>query len=130
MAFRIHSVSDGHMPSTEYLPAGAITPKAGMALAQSSGLLAPATGTTAPVYISQMEADAALASGTLIPVVRVDHRTIYETTLQAAGTSLKLGDKVTLHTDGLQVTATTTGGVAEIVGMDDTAAGSKVLVRF
>ena len=45
-------------------------------------------------------------------------------------TSVKLGDKVTIYTDGLQVTATTTSGVAEVVGMDGTAAGSTVLVRF
>ena len=43
---------------------------------------------------------------------------------------LKLGDKVTLHTDGLQVTATTASGVAEVVGMDGTAAGDRVRVRF
>ena len=43
---------------------------------------------------------------------------------------MKLGDKVTLHTDGLQVTATTASGVAEVVGMDGTAAGDRVRVRF
>ena len=42
----------------------------------------------------------------------------------------KLGDKVTLHTDGLQVTATTTNGVAEGVYMDGTASGSMCRVRF
>ena len=39
----------------------------------------------------------------------------------------------TLHTDGLQVTATTTNGVAEIVDFDDKAksgAGGTVHVRF
>ena len=41
-----------------------------------------------------------------------------------------VGDKVTIHTDGLQVTATTTGGVAEVVWMEGTASGAKVRVRF
>ena len=55
---------------------------------------------------------------------------MFETTFQAAATGVNLGDKVTLHTDGLQVTATKTSGVAEVVGMDGTAVGDKVRVRF
>ena len=51
-------------------------------------------------------------------------------TQTTAATSIKLGDKVTLHTDGLQVTATTTNGVAEVVYMDGTASGSMCRVRF
>ena len=42
----------------------------------------------------------------------------------------KVGDKVTLHTDGLQVTGTTASGVAEVVYMDGTAAGDMCRVRF
>ena len=37
---------------------------------------------------------------------------------------------MTIHSDGLQVTATTTGGVAEVVWMEGTASGAKVRVRF
>ena len=124
---------DGHVAPTEYLPAGAITPKFGMALVQSSGNLAIATGTTAPTYISLIECDEALTAGTIIPVMRVDKDTIFETTLSAAGTALNLGDKVTLHaSNGLQVTATTTSGVAEIVAFPAgaKASGDKVRVRF
>ena len=58
---------------------------------------------------------------------------IYETTNSAAFSSAKIGQKVTLHTDGLQVTATTASGVAEIVDFDDKAksgAGGTVHVRF
>ena len=67
----------------------------------------------------------------MVTVVRVDPQTEYETTLSAAGGSLNLGDKVTLHaSSGLQVTATTTNGVAEIVYMDGTASGDMVRVRF
>ena len=123
--------ADGAPAPFEYLPCSAITPKFGMALTQSSGKLAIATGTTAPTYISMYEAPAAVSAGTIIPVIRADHDTIYETTISAAGTSLNLGDKVTLHaSNGLQVTATTTSGVAEIVYMDGTASGSMVRVRF
>lgn len=133
MAFLIHSIDDGHVPAWEYLPCSAITPKVGMALTQSSGNLAIATGTTAPTYISMVEKGAAVTAGTLIPVIRVSKDIIFETTLSASGTSLNKGDKVTLHaSSGLQVTATTTSGVAEVIDFPDgtQASGDRVLVRF
>ena len=117
----------GAVTPFEYLPCGAITPKAGLALVLTNGLLALATGATAPTYICMKDA------GTIIPVVRVDKDRIYETTNSAAFSSAKIGQKVTLHTDGLQVTASTTKGVAEIVDFDDKAksgAGGTVHVRF
>ena len=101
-----------------------------MALTLTSGKLGKATGTTKPDYISMLQADATLTAGDIIPVVRVTEDIIWETTLQAAGTSLNVGDKVTIHTDAMQVTATTASGVAEIVYMDGTAAGSMVRVRL
>lgn len=130
MGFMIHSVDDNRVLGLEYLPCSAITPKVGMALVQTSGNLALASGTTAPTYISMCERDTACTAGELIPVVRVQKDIIFGVPAQAAMTSVKLGDKVTIHTDGLQVTATTASGVAEVVGMDGTAAGSTVLVRF
>lgn len=128
-----HKNAAGNVIPWETLPAGAITPKAGMALIQTGGSLAVATGANAPAYISMCEKDSACAEGDLIPVIRVDHDTIYETTNSEAFPSVKRGDKVTLHDDGLQVTAATEGGVAEVVGFDGAAAaraGGKVYVRF
>ena len=119
MAFLIQQVDGGRVPGIEYLPCGAITPRIGMALIQSGGNLAVASGTTAPTYVSMIEKE-----------TRVLPDMMFETTFQAAASSVKLGDKVTLHTDGLQVTATTASGVAEVVGMDGTAAGDRVRVRF
>lgn len=130
MAFKIYSTDDNRVPGIEYLPASAITPKVGMALAQTAGQLALASGTTAPTYLSMCEKDSACTAGDIIPVIRVNRDMIFETTFAAAATSIKLGDKVTLHTDGEQVTATTTGGVAEVVYMDGTASGSMCRVRF
>lgn len=121
---------DGHVAPFEKLPCSAITPKNGMAMVLNGGKLAIASGTTKPEFICVEEHDAAVAADTLVTVVRVDHDTVYQTTLSAAGTSLSLGDKVTIATDGLRVTATKTDGVAEIVYMDDTATGSMVHVRF
>lgn len=130
MAFLIQQVDGGRVPGIEYLPCGAITPKVGMALVQTGGNLAIASGTTAPTYVSMIEKEAACAEGDIIPVMRVLPDMMFETTFQAAATDVNLGDKVTLHTDGLQVTATKTSGVAEVVGMDGTAVGDKVRVRF
>lgn len=129
-----HKNAAGNVIPWEYLPCGAITPKIGMALVQSSGNLAIATGTNDPAYISMCEKDSACTAGDIIPVIRVDHDTIYETSNSASFASIKKGDKVTLHaSSGLQVTATTTNGVAEVVDFDDAAAagaGGKVYVRF
>lgn len=130
MSFKIHSIDDNRISGIEYLPCSAITPKVGMALIQSGGNLALATGTNAPTYISMCEKDSPCTEGDIIPVIRVNKDMIFETTFAAAATSVKLGDKVTLHTDGLQVTGTTESGVAEVVYMDGTAAGDMCRVRF
>lgn len=130
MAFKIHTIDDNRVAGIEYMAAGAITPKVGMALTLSGGKLAVASGTTVPTYLSMCEKEKACAAGDIIPVIRVGHDMILETTLSAAGTSLKVGDKVTLSADGLQVTATTASGVAELVYIDDMAAGGMCRVRF
>lgn len=128
--FLLHSVDGGIVPAYEYLPCGAIQPQVGLALTVTGGNLAVASGTTAPSYISMREEDKAVAAGTIIPVIKVRDHIVFETTFSAAATSIKVGDKVTISSDGLQVTATKTGGVAEIVWMEGTASGSKVRVRF
>lgn len=131
MSFKVYKVDGGHIPALEYLPAGAITPRIGMALVQSAGKLAIATGGSAPAYISMCERESACTDGEEIPVLRVDGEIVFETTASEDMSAVKPGDKVTLHAaSGLQVTATTADGVAEIVAMDGTAAGSRVLVRF
>lgn len=126
-----HSNEEGRITPWEYLPCSAITPKIGMAMILSSGKLAIATGTTKPTYICMAEYDAAVAAGTIIPVIRVEPDEIFEVTNSASLSGVNIGQKVTLHaSNGLQVTGTTTSGVAEIVAKDGDAAGSRVLVRF
>ena len=95
MAFLISQNNGGIVPGLEYLPAGAITPKIGMALVMTDGNLAACGATTRPQYICATAADEALDAG-----------------------------------NGMQVTATTTSGVAEVVSMDGTAIGDTVYVRF
>lgn len=130
--FCVVKSDDGHVEPFEYLAAGAITPKIGVALKLTSGNLAVCSGTTAPSYLAACEVASALTAGTIIPVIRVSKEAIYETSLSAAGTALKVGDKVTIASDGDQVTATTTSGVAEIVCFPDgvQTSGARVWVRF
>ncbi len=131
MAFMLYSTDDGRIPSLEYLPCSAITPKVGMALTQSSGNLAIATGTTKPTYISMVEKASACTAGDIIPVFRIDPDMIFETTFSASASSVDLGDKVTLHaSSGMQVTATETSGVAEVVYKEGSSSGDMCRVRF
>ncbi len=131
MAFKLFSHDHNTVPGIEYLPCSAIQPKAGMALTQTTGNLAIATGTTKPTYISLLEAPAAVSAGTLIPVMRISDDMIFETSFSASASSIKLGNKVTLHaSSGLQVTATTSSGVAEVVYMAGTGSGDMCRVRF
>ena len=130
MAFLIHSVDGGRVPGWEYLPCSAITPKVGMALVQSSGNLALATGTTKPTYISMCEKSAACTAGDIIPVIRVEPDIIFETSFSASASAINLGDKVTLASDGLRVTATTSSGVAEVVYGAGGDSGAMCRVRF
>ena len=130
MAFLIHSTADGHQVPWEHLAASAITPKVGMALKLSSGLLAAAdTASTKPEFICMCDAPT-LTSGDIIPVIRVTEDIVFETTCSASFADRKVGDKVTLASDLLRVTATTTNGVAEVVAIDGTASGSTVRVKF
>ena len=120
-------------------PADDLTYKVGEALVLSSGHLVAATGTTKPEFFSCQN----LVIGTdglplIVTPVRDD--IIYETTNSAEITlaSVPIGSKLTLHTNGTQVTATTTSGVAEVVeiipkaGSDSgkAAVGSIVRVKF
>ena len=133
--FVFEKMDKGLTPPIEYMPGTANeTIVAGEALVLSSGALTKCGAKVVPTYI----AVGPVKDG-IVPVQRVNRDMIWDTTLQAAGTSLVLGDKVTLHTDGLQVTATTSEtsgetttlvGVAEIVAFEGKAVGDHVRVRF
>ena len=128
--FLIHSVDDGRVPSLEWHPAAAITPKVGMALLTNAGKMAMATGSNKPSYICMTERSTAVAEGTMIPVIRVSPDIVFETVFNASAAGVKFGDKVTIASDGLRVTATTTNGIAEVVSLDGNLNGSKLRVRF
>ena len=130
MAFLIHSTGDNRVPTHHRVPCGAITPEVGMAMVLTAGVLAKASGTTKPTHISMTERSAACESGEMIYTIRAENDITFETTFAADPAALKLGDKVTIHTDGAQVTATTQSGVAEIVSILEQETGGRVLVRF
>jgi hypothetical protein len=100
--FKLHSTDDGRVPPYEYLAAGAITPKIGMALYMSSGVLAVAGGANAPRYISMTERSAALTSGDIIPVIRIDKDMIFESVADGVGTAT-VGALYDIATGGLKV---------------------------
>lgn len=130
MAFIPHSYDKGLPDAWEYLEVTASeTIAMGEALKLASGKLTKCSGTTKPEFIA-MQAVASAPAGTRIPVIRVSDDTVYETQLQAEYAAIAKGAKVTIHTDGLQITTTTTSGVFEILDWDGTAAGSKVRGRF
>lgn len=102
----------------------------GEALVLASGKLTKCGATVKPEFIAMADC-AADATKRLIPVARVEANQLYEVPVQAAPTSLVEGSKVTLHTDGLQVTATTTSGVVTVESLNGaTAAGDIIVVRI
>lgn len=118
-------------PAIEYLPCGSGTAyKIGMCLKIASGVAAKCAATDAPQYICFGEKTG--VTGEAIPAVRVSKDDTYAAALTVSGAALSVGDKVTLHTDGIKVTATTSSGVAEIVGFATAAqaAGDTVYVKF
>lgn len=131
--FRLIKIENAriNVPEPEYLDVTAAEAVSeGEALVLASGKLTKCGATVAPEFIA-MASLSADATKRTIAVCRVEKNQVYEVPVTAAPTSLKVGDKVTLNTDGLQVTATTTSGVVTIVDLNGaTAAGDKVVVRI
>lgn len=131
--FNLVKIENGRMnvPEPEYFDAKASTEiQVGQALALQNGVLAPVGGTTKPEFISLAKLPTSAAKRE-IPVARVNDEQVYEVSVTAAPTSLKVGSKVTISSDGTEVTATTTDGVATIVNLKGAAAeGDKILVKF
>jgi hypothetical protein len=131
MAFKfVKSLSGENFPVMRTVPTTASTAiPADAAVTLTTGKAVLATGTTKPRYLSA----GAVASATApadTPVQSVLPHFVFETTFAADAASIAEGDKVTLHTDGLQVTATTTNGVATVERKFGNATGSRVWIRF
>ena len=131
--FRLLKIENARMnvPEPEYLDAKASEViSIGEALTLSGGVLTKCTGTTKPTHIAMGE-KAAADTNRRMPACRVESNQVYAVPVTAAPTSLVPGSKVTIYTDGMQVTATTTDGVATVVDKNGAAAvGDEIIVRF
>lgn len=128
MAFKLYTMDVGQTPPIDYVPATegeAFT--VGEALVMKAGAASKCGATTKPTHVCVGNA----VNGN-VPVVRVHDYMVFGTTLSAASGegTIKPGDKLTLSADALQVTATTTSGVATVVAIEGQAVDSVVHVRF
>lgn len=114
----------------EYLATASTAYKTGDALIfGEAGTIVKATGATKPEFICS-SADFTAKAGDKVVCQVIEEDMEFKTTFSAAATSIKPGNKVTINTDGAQVTATTAGGVVEVIEMLGTTSGSEVIVKF
>lgn len=124
------AIVKGNVAPWKAFPVGAIKTEVGQAMVLSGGKLVSATGATAPEFICMERHTEAVADGTYIHVLPVSADVEFETQASAEMSAIKIGDRVTIATDGLRVTATTTDGVARVTALEGTAVGSAVRVCF
>ncbi|MFB7817418.1 hypothetical protein ACFC0X_25015 [Paenibacillus chitinolyticus] len=102
----------------------------GEALVQTNGRITKAGATVTPEFIAMRTQAAEATSTKAIPVIRVDEMREFEVPSTAQIAQTVAGSKVTLHTDGLRVTPTTTGGVFLVSATDAATPNSKVRGYF
>lgn len=128
--FMLSRMLVGNTPPIVYMqPTDSESYQVGEALKLASGKVTLCSGAVAPSHVCVGPID----NNGVVPCVEVQKYMEFETTLGVAPTdsaTVGVGDKVTLHTDGMQVTATKTGGVAEVTGIDGQTVGSRVTVKF
>lgn len=128
--FMLSRMLVGNTPPIVYMqPTDGETYQVGEALKLASGKVTLCSGAVAPSHVCVGPID----DNGVVPCVEVQKYMEFETTLGVAPTdsaTVGVGDKVTLHTDGMQVTATKTGGVAEVTSIDGQTVGSRVTVKF
>ena len=128
--FMLSRMLVGNTPPIVYMqPTDGETYQVGEALKLASGKVTLCIGAAAPSHVCVGPID----DNGVVPCVEVQKYMEFETTLGVApadSATVGVGDKVTLHTDGMQVTATKTSGVAEVTGIDGQTVGSRVTVKF
>ena len=102
----------------------------GEALVLSSGRLTKCGATATPEFIALRTQSAESTSVTPIPVLRVNEEQQFEVKSVATVASTVVGSKVTLHTDGLLITATTNSGVFYVDSTDGATTTSTVRGHF
>lgn len=131
--FKLIKIENGrqNVPEPEYLDVkSGEAVEIGEALVLSSGVLTKCGATAAPQYIA-MGAVAGSATKREIAACRVEKNQVFEVPVTDAPAELVPGAKVRLHTDAMQVTATTTDGVVTVVALNGaTKAGDLITVRI
>ena len=134
MAFSfIRSKTDGgNVQPSVMLPTKASEVYAqGEALVYKAGGVTKAAPTEIPAYICGNDYTAPATGNKPILCYNVAPLHEYETEFKADASAIVGGEKVTIHTDGLGATATTTGGVITIIKKLGTGAiGTKVRVSI
>lgn len=126
MAFLPYSYDHGQPLPSEYVPAAAGDIEIGMCMAITNGR---AAASAAPAFIALCHMPGA-AADTLIPVMRVDGGTVFESTLSASAASLVPGSKAGVSANGLEIDPSATNKNIEIISADGTAKGDKCRCRF
>ena len=128
--FMLSRMLVGNTPPIVYMqPTDSESYQVGEALKLASGKVTLCSGAVAPSHVCVGPID----DNGVVPCVEVQKYMEFETTLGVApedSATVGVGDKVALHTDGMQVTATKTGDVAEVTGIDGQTVGSRVTVKF
>ena len=130
MAFEFLRAENSASPiEKELLATSGTTYKHGAAIKYGdAGTAALASGTTKPEYI-YVGKDVTAAAGDKIACIPVQPNIEFVTEFKAAGTSLKEGEKVTISSDSLGVTATKTSGVFQLLEPGK-ASGATIRGRF
>lgn len=102
----------------------------GEALVLTSGKLTKCGATATPEFIALRTQTAESTSITPIPVLRVQEEQQFEVKSMATVAATAGGAKVTLHTDGLLITATTSSGVFYVDSTDGATTTSTVRGHF
>lgn len=119
MAFKRASSLDGAQnPFEYYLLTDGEAAVLGEALVLTSGRLTKCGATATPQFIAVKTQALEATSVTPLPVERVREDVEYSVDSMATVAVTLIGTKVTLHTDGLLITATTSSGVFEISATD------------
>jgi aconitase A len=128
----VKSLSGENFQTTMMLPTTASeTYTEGEGLVVTGGKLTKCGATAKPTYIAAAAYVAPGSGMKDLPVYPVLEFHLYETTFAADASANAEGTLVTLHTDGAQITATATSGVATIIKKLGTgASGTKAHIRF
>lgn len=113
--FEFHSTLDGrNAPQEYYLGTAAEAYAYGELLVLTTGGLTKCAATAVPEFVCMGTQAAENPVVTPIPVMRIMESDVFKTVFSADGSSIVVGDLLTIDSDGLRVTATTSSGVFKV----------------